>query len=125
MAEERAYALTRALWHPDNRPALSASHPQGRNITLNSAIVDHDVPLHPGAARYYRQAGRLAEEDGDNGIASGEPPVLMHRRETEPGAGSVESADGANPDSDLLIDPELIRNKDGDTSRSPRAETNP
>lgn len=53
------YGMTRALFHPANRPALSASHPSARGIGLDSAAVSPPAPLHPGAARFYREAGKL------------------------------------------------------------------
>ncbi|HZQ40960.1 MAG TPA: TAXI family TRAP transporter solute-binding subunit, partial [Rhizomicrobium sp.] len=53
------YGLTRALFNPVNRPGLAASHPAGRDITLDSAALNPPAPIHPGAARFYREAGKL------------------------------------------------------------------
>ncbi len=53
------YGLTRALFNPANRPVLSASHPSAREITLDHAAEDPPAPLHQGAARFYREAGKL------------------------------------------------------------------
>ena len=53
------YGLTRALFNPANRAGLTASHPAGRDITLDSAALNPPAPLHPGAARFYREAGKL------------------------------------------------------------------
>lgn len=53
------YGLTRALFNPANRAGLAASHPAGRDITLDSAALNPPAPLHPGAARFYREAGKL------------------------------------------------------------------
>jgi hypothetical protein len=53
------YGLTRALFNPANRAGLAASHPAGRDITLDSAPLNPPAPLHPGAARFYREAGKL------------------------------------------------------------------
>jgi hypothetical protein len=53
------YGLTRALFNPANRAGLAASHPAGRGITLDSAALNPPAPLHPGAARFYREAGKL------------------------------------------------------------------
>ena len=49
------YGLTRALFNPANSAALSASHPSAREIALSNAANDTPAPLHPGAARYYRE----------------------------------------------------------------------
>jgi hypothetical protein len=53
------YGLTRALFNPANRAGLAASHPAGRDITLESAAHNPPAPLHPGAARFYRETGKL------------------------------------------------------------------
>jgi TRAP-type uncharacterized transport system substrate-binding protein len=34
-------------------------HVQGKNITLNTATAVGSLPLHPGAARYFREKGVL------------------------------------------------------------------
>jgi TRAP transporter TAXI family solute receptor len=53
------YSLTRALFAPDNRAILNASHPSAREIRLDTATQGLPAPLHPGAARFYREQGRL------------------------------------------------------------------
>jgi len=53
------YGLTRALFNPANRAGLAASHPAGRDITLDSAALNPPAPIHPGAARFYRETGKL------------------------------------------------------------------
>jgi hypothetical protein len=62
--EELVYAITRALWHQNARRLLDEGHPEGRNIKLETALKGLGIPLHPGAARYYREAGVLNEEGG-------------------------------------------------------------
>jgi len=54
------YGITRALFNPANREALSGSHPSAHKISLGSAALELPVGLHPGAARYYREVGVLA-----------------------------------------------------------------
>ena len=90
MPEERAYQLTQALWHSDNRQTLNKVHSQGRNITLDTAIYRGAVPLHPGAERYYRQVGVL--ETADHEPVDPSHPVLLHKPETEDGAGRTPTA---------------------------------
>jgi TRAP transporter TAXI family solute receptor len=51
------YGITRALWHPRNRKILESDHPNARQIRLSAALRGIAVPLHPGAARYYAEAG--------------------------------------------------------------------
>ena len=57
--EETVYEITRALWHPSTRQLLDKGHPKGSQITLENALDGLGVPLHPGAERYYREAGVL------------------------------------------------------------------
>ncbi len=54
------YGLVRALFNPANYASLAASHPSARGIGLDSAAVNPPAPLHPGAARFYREKGKLA-----------------------------------------------------------------
>jgi TRAP transporter TAXI family solute receptor len=53
------YGLTRALFNPANHAGLAASHPSAGAINLDSAAVNPPAPLHPGAARFYREKGKL------------------------------------------------------------------
>lgn len=57
--EALAYAITEALWHPSSRALLDAGHAKGAEIRLETALDGLGIPLHPGAERYYRDAGRL------------------------------------------------------------------
>lgn len=57
--DELIYELTRALWNPANRALLTTGHAAGRFIRLQTALRGVAIPLHPGAARYYREAGLL------------------------------------------------------------------
>lgn len=53
MPDDRAFALTEALFSPATRDLLKQGHPQGRDITLGSALRGLSIPLHPGAQRFY------------------------------------------------------------------------
>ena len=57
--EETVYGITRALWHENTRRMLDDGHAKGREIRLESALEGVAIPLHPGAERYYREAGVL------------------------------------------------------------------
>ena len=61
MDEELVYQMTKALWHPGNRPVLAAAHPVAAGMSPDNALIDRSAPLHPGAARYYREIGVLAD----------------------------------------------------------------
>ena len=58
-ADPLVYGMTRALFNPANRQALAASHPSARGIELDSAAASPPAALHPGAARFYREKGKL------------------------------------------------------------------
>ena len=53
------YGLVRALFNPANHAALAASHPAAGEIDVSSAAQNPPAPLHSGAARYYREIGKL------------------------------------------------------------------
>lgn len=55
--EDLIYAITRSLWSPVTRHRLAASHPAASRIRLATALDRVSIPLHPGAARFYREAG--------------------------------------------------------------------
>lgn len=51
-------AVTRALWHPQTQTLLRQGNPRGRLIHLDTAALARmGIPLHPGAAAYYAEAG--------------------------------------------------------------------
>lgn len=53
--EAVAYEVTKALF--ENVSILGQVHPKGKEITLATALQSVSIPLHPGAARYYREKG--------------------------------------------------------------------
>lgn len=57
MDETLAYDITRALFRPQVLSQLGRAHPMARFITLPSALKGVTIKLHPGARRYYREAG--------------------------------------------------------------------
>jgi len=58
-ADPLIYGLTRALFNPANRDLLAASHPVARQIAIDNAAKNPPAPLHSGAARFYREMGKL------------------------------------------------------------------
>jgi TRAP transporter TAXI family solute receptor len=56
---EAVYDLVRALYHPGNRALLDQNAMDTGRIRIGDAASLVGVPLHPGAARYYREAGIL------------------------------------------------------------------
>jgi len=59
VADDLVYGITRSLWQDMTRRLLEYAHPAGKRIRLDTALAESDVPLHPGAARYYRERGVL------------------------------------------------------------------
>ncbi len=58
------YDITRALWSPRTRKLFDNGHAKAREIRLETALkglAQLNVPLHPGAARYYREIGLLPQ----------------------------------------------------------------
>ncbi|MGA8262328.1 MAG: TAXI family TRAP transporter solute-binding subunit [Arenicellales bacterium] len=51
------YDITRALWNGSSRKLLGEGHPKAREIRLDTALDGVAIPLHPGAKRYYEEAG--------------------------------------------------------------------
>src|SRR5712691_11594364 len=51
------YAITRSLWHPTTAKLFASLDPIGKRIRPERALDGLSVPLHPGAARFYREAG--------------------------------------------------------------------
>lgn len=59
--ERLAYDVARALWSERTRKLLDSGHPKAREIRPENALQGISVPLHPGAERFYREAGMLAK----------------------------------------------------------------
>lgn len=58
-ADPMIYGMTRALFNPANRPLLTAAYASARQIGLDTAAQNPPAPLHSGAARFYREMGKL------------------------------------------------------------------
>ena len=57
--EELVYEITKALWNDNTRALLDAGHAKGAEITAETALDGVGIPLHPGAERFYTEAGIL------------------------------------------------------------------
>jgi len=55
--EDLVYEITKAVWNEKSRKLLDNGHAKGKAITLESALDGVGIPLHPGAARFYKEAG--------------------------------------------------------------------
>jgi TRAP transporter TAXI family solute receptor len=55
LSEETVYKITKTIY--ENLGFLQAIHPATNAMSLDSAIAGLPLPLHPGAIRYYEEAG--------------------------------------------------------------------
>lgn len=59
MPEDVVYALTKKLYADAAQKTLAAGHAKGKFITLQNATVGASIPFHPGAEKFYKEAGVL------------------------------------------------------------------
>src|SRR5262245_27351730 len=57
--EALVYEITKALWSDKTRAALDAGHAKGKVIQKSAALLGISIPLHPGAEKFYKEAGLL------------------------------------------------------------------
>ena len=57
--EDLVYKITKALWSDETRRQLDAGHAKGKLITAKTATTGLGIPLHPGAEKFYKEAGLL------------------------------------------------------------------
>jgi uncharacterized protein len=57
--EQLIYNITKALWNDNTRKLLDVGHPKGASIRKETALSGIGVPLHAGAARFYKEVGLL------------------------------------------------------------------
>jgi TRAP transporter TAXI family solute receptor len=55
LPDQEVYEMTKTLF--DNLPALAAAHAAAKAIKLDQAGKNPPVPLHPGAAKFYKEKG--------------------------------------------------------------------
>lgn len=53
------YEVTKAMWSDKTRGALDSGHAKGKEIRPQTALAGLGIPLHPGAERFYKEAGLL------------------------------------------------------------------
>ncbi len=60
MSEDQAYEITKNLW--EKQADIAAAHAKGKEMDIKNAVAPAgDVPLHPGALKYYKEVGAIAE----------------------------------------------------------------
>ncbi|MDA8636996.1 TAXI family TRAP transporter solute-binding subunit [Rhodospirillales bacterium] len=53
------YDITKALWNKNTRKLLDKGHSKGKAIQLETALKGVLVPVHPGAEKFYKEAGLI------------------------------------------------------------------
>jgi uncharacterized protein len=59
ISDELVYQVVKATWSDKTRTMLDAGHAKGKSITKDTALKGLAVPLHPGAAKFYKEVGLL------------------------------------------------------------------
>ena len=57
--EDLIYGIAKAIWNDNSRKLLDAGHAKGKVIRKETALDGVGIPLHPGAAKFYKEAGLL------------------------------------------------------------------
>jgi len=56
---QTVYEITKALFSDATQKALAAGHAKGKFITKENAVKSAGIPFHPGAEKFYREAGLM------------------------------------------------------------------
>ncbi len=56
---DTVYQIVKALYSDATQKALAAGHAKGKFITLKNAVQGVGIPFHPGAEKFYKEAGVL------------------------------------------------------------------
>ncbi len=56
---EVVYQITKALFNDATQKALAAGHAKGKFINKENAVKGVGIPFHPGAEKFYKEAGLL------------------------------------------------------------------
>ncbi|HNS55187.1 MAG TPA: TAXI family TRAP transporter solute-binding subunit, partial [Syntrophales bacterium] len=65
--EDVVYKLTKALWET-GAAKMAQAHAQGKNVQPKTALAGMAVPLHPGAEKYYKEAGIIKAEPAKKAV---------------------------------------------------------
>ncbi|OWZ88956.1 immunogenic protein [Sinorhizobium sp. LM21] len=57
--EDLVYGITQALFNATTQKLFAAGHAKGKNITLDNSVQGAGIPFHPGAEKFYREAGKV------------------------------------------------------------------
>jgi TRAP transporter TAXI family solute receptor len=57
--DDLIYEITKALWNDNTRKLLDKGHAKGKDIRPENALKGVLAPLHPGAEKFYKEAGMI------------------------------------------------------------------
>lgn len=57
--DDLIYDITKALWNKNTRKLLDKGHSKGKAIQMETALTGVLIPVHPGAERFYKEAGLI------------------------------------------------------------------
>jgi TRAP transporter TAXI family solute receptor len=57
LSDDEVYQMTKSMF--ENLPAMEAAHAAAKSIDIKTAGKNPPVPLHPGAAKFYKEKGAL------------------------------------------------------------------
>lgn len=63
LSEDLVYSVTQSLWNEPSRKLLDQGHKQGKAISMITALEAVNIPLHPGAERFYREKNMIKKND--------------------------------------------------------------
>jgi len=60
--EKLIHDITAALWNKNSRKLLDNGHAKGKAVQLSTALDAVGIPMHPGAAKFYKEKGMKVPE---------------------------------------------------------------
>ncbi len=82
--EELVYQVTKTIW--ENRADVAAKHGAGKAINEKNAARYTGTDFHPGAIRFYKEAGLIADEAGDAAATEDAAPADGDAADAAPAA---------------------------------------
>jgi uncharacterized protein len=103
--EERVYQITKTIW--ENRADIAAKHGAGKAINEKNAARYTGTEFHPGAVRFYKEAGIWPEADaGDSSAAESGDVKVDTSKPAEPADGDAPTKTDASAKADAPADKE-------------------
>lgn len=59
ISADTVYEITKAMYSEQAQKALAAGHAKGKFITRENAVQGVGIPFHPGAEKFYKEAGLI------------------------------------------------------------------